>query len=105
MIHSLRFRLIIAFIAVIAVTIGAISIFVGQRTLAEIRQFEERREQILATRLESELVRYYYRVGSWEGIQPFMNHIANLYFNYPIFLLKINRLSLTELLAGAASAF
>ena len=79
MIHSLRFRLIIAFIAVIAVTIGAISIFVGQRTLAEIRQFEERREQILATRLESELVRYYYRVGSWEGIQPFMNHIANLY--------------------------
>jgi signal transduction histidine kinase len=79
MIHSLRFRLIIAFIAVIAVTIGAISIFVGQRTLAEIRQFEERREQILATRLESELIRYYYQEGSWEGIQPIMNHIANLY--------------------------
>jgi signal transduction histidine kinase len=79
MIHSLRFRLIIAFIAVITVTIGAISIFVGQRTLAEIRQFEERREQILAARLEYELVRYYYRVGSWEGIQPIMNHIANLY--------------------------
>jgi len=79
MIHSLRFRLIIAFIAVIAVTIGAISIFVGQRTLAEIRQFEERREQILAARLESELIRYYYQEGSWEGIQPIMNHIANLY--------------------------
>jgi len=79
MIHSLRFRLIIAFIAVIAVTIGAISIFVGQRTLAELRRFEELREQTLATRLEFELTRYYYRVGSWEGIQPFMSHIGNLY--------------------------
>ena len=79
MIHSLRFRLIIAFIAVILVTIGAISIFVGQSTLAEIRRFEEYREQILATRLEFELARYYYRVGSWEGIQPFMSHIGNLY--------------------------
>ena len=79
MIYSLRFRLITAFIAVIVVAIGAISIFVAQRTLAEIRQFEELREQTLAARLEFELTRYYYRVGSWEGIQPFMSHIGNLY--------------------------
>jgi len=79
MIHSLRFRLIIAFIAVILVTIGAISIFVGQSTLAELRRFEELREQTLATRLEFELTRYYHRVGSWEGIQPSVEQIGSLY--------------------------
>ena len=79
MTHSLRFRLIIAFISVVLVTIGAISIFVTQRTLAEIRRFEEHREQIFASRMELVLFGYYHQNGSWEGIQPFVEQMGSLY--------------------------
>lgn len=79
MINSLRFRLIISFIAVILVTIGSISIFVNQRALSELRRFEESREQILTERMVFELSRYYLWHGDWEGIQPFVGQVASLY--------------------------
>jgi len=79
MIHSLRFRLIIAFILVILVTTGAISIFITQRVLTEIHRFEEYREQVLASRMESVLYGYYLKRGSWEGIQPFVEQMGSLY--------------------------
>ncbi|MCK4697065.1 MAG: HAMP domain-containing protein, partial [Dehalococcoidia bacterium] len=79
MIHSLRFRLIIAFISVILVTIGAISIFIHQRALIEIRRFEEHREQVLTGRMVFELSRYYHQRGGWEGIQPFVEQGGSLY--------------------------
>lgn len=79
MINSLRFRLIISFIAVIMVTIGSISIFVNQRALSELRRFEESREQILTERMVFELSRYYLWHGGWEGIQPFVDQVASLY--------------------------
>jgi signal transduction histidine kinase len=78
-IHSLRFRLIIAFISVILVTIGAISIFIHQRALIEIRRFEEHREQVLTGRMVFELSRYYHQRGGWEGIQPFVEQGGSLY--------------------------
>ncbi|MFC2045876.1 HAMP domain-containing protein, partial [Chloroflexota bacterium] len=79
MIHSLRFRLIIAFISVILVTIGAISIFVLQRTLYEIHQFEEYRERVFTNRMELVLYGYHQQKGSWDGIQPFVEQMGSLY--------------------------
>ena len=79
MIHSLRFRLIIAFVAVILVAIGSISIFLNQRAISEIRRFEERREQVLAGRLALELSRYYHKAGGWEGIQSFVEKGGGLF--------------------------
>ena len=79
MIHSLRFRLIIAFVAVILVAIGSISIFLNQRALSEIRRFEEQREQVLTGRLALELSRYYHKAGGWEGIQPFVEKGGGLF--------------------------
>ena len=79
MIHSLRFRLIIALIAVISVAIGSISIFIYHRAIAEIHRLEERTEQVLAGRISFELSRYYHRQGGWEGIQPFVEQGGGLY--------------------------
>ena len=79
MIHSLRFRLLLAFALVILVTIGAVFFFINQATQDEIRQFQEQADQMLARRMEFELSRYYFRQGNWEGIQPFVEQWGNLY--------------------------
>jgi len=78
-IHSLKFRLIIAFISVILVTIGAISVFFHQRALIEIRRFEEHREQVLTGRMVFELSRYCHQQGGLEGLQPFVEQVGSLY--------------------------
>jgi len=79
MIHSLRFRLLLAFTLVILVTIGAVFFFINQATQEEIRQFQEQVDRMLASRMEAELSRYYFQRGDWEGIQPFMEQWGNLY--------------------------
>jgi len=79
MIHSLRFRLLLAFTLVIFVTIGAVFFFINQATQEEIRQFQEQADQMLARRMEFELSRYYFRQRDWEGIQPFVEQWGNLY--------------------------
>jgi len=79
MIHSLRFRLLLAFTLVILVTIGAVFFFINEATKDEIRQFQEQADQLLARRMGFELSRYYFRQGDWEGIQPFVEQWGNLY--------------------------
>ncbi len=79
MIHSLRFRLLIAFLAVILVTIGTVSLFVSLRTSGEIGRFEERREEAHFARLLYSLTRYYSEQGDWAGIQSKVEEMGNLY--------------------------
>jgi signal transduction histidine kinase len=78
-IHSLQFRLLLAFTLVVVVTIGATFFFIYQTTRSEISRFEERTEDIRVGRIENELSRYYYRDMSWEGIQPFVEQWGNIY--------------------------
>jgi len=77
--HRLLFRLLMAFAIVIVVTIGSIFFFIYQTTRSEIRQLEERTENMQAGRIEFELSRYYQLQRSWEGIQPFVEQWGNLY--------------------------
>lgn len=79
MINSLNFRLLLAFALVIVVTIGSVFFFTYWTTRSEISQFGERMELMQARRVEAELSTYYYRQGSWEGIQPFVAQWGNLY--------------------------
>jgi len=78
-IHSLNFRLLVAFALVIIVTIGSVFFFTYQSTRSEISRFGERMELMQARRVEVELSSYYHRQGSWEGIQPFVAQWGNLY--------------------------
>ena len=52
MIHSLRFRLLVAFTLVILVAVGAVYFFVNQTTRGEIRRYGERSEQARLGRVE-----------------------------------------------------
>lgn len=79
MIHSLRFRLLVAFTLAILVAIVTTFFFINQATQNEIRRFGERVERTRAGRMEIELTRYYLRQGDWEGIQPLMERWGNLY--------------------------
>jgi len=78
-IHSLRFRLLVAFTLVILITIGTVFFFVSQTTRGEIRRYGERSEQIRFGRVGFELYRYYHEHGGWEGIQPFVEQCGGLY--------------------------
>ena len=79
MIHSLKFRLLVAFTLVILVTVGTVSFFVSRSTGGEIRQYGERSKQIRIARMEHVLSSYYYRQGDWAGIQPLVEHMGTLH--------------------------
>ena len=79
MVHSLRFRLLVAFTLVILVVVGAIYFFVSQTTQGEVRRYGERSEQARFGRVAFELRRYYREHGDWEGIQPHVEQWGNLY--------------------------
>ena len=79
MIHTLRFRLLMAFILVILVAIGMGSIFISITIGGEIRQYEEYIDQIRLGRTERLLSRYYFDFGTWEGIQPLIEQMGSLY--------------------------
>ncbi len=79
MIHSLRFRLLLAFTLVILVSIGGVFFFLNRATQAEIRRFEERAVQMRADRIGMDLTRYYAQQGGWEGIQSFVEQWGSLY--------------------------
>ncbi|MFC1940907.1 sensor histidine kinase [Chloroflexota bacterium] len=79
MVHSLRFRLLVAFTLVILIAVGAVYFFVSQTTVGEIRRYGERNEQARFSRVGFELYRYYHEQGSWEGIQPYVEQWGSLY--------------------------
>ncbi len=78
MIHSLQFRLMVAFTLVILVTIGTVSFFVSRSTGGEIRQYGERSEQLRTSRMQRALSSYYRQYEGWAGIQPFVEQMGSL---------------------------
>jgi len=79
MIHSLRLRLLVAFIIVIAVAIGTVSLFVSQSTKSEIQQYQQHTQEIRSARIEYLLSRHYSQRGGWIDIQPFVEQMGTLY--------------------------
>jgi len=78
-IHSLQFRLLVAFTLVILVTIGAVFFLISWGTGGEIRHYWERSEQIRIARMELVMARHYHEHGGWAGIQPFVEQGGSLY--------------------------
>lgn len=79
MLHSLRFRLALAFALVILVAVGAVFFFVWRTASNEVRQYGELNQQGRLSRVELELGRYYRANGGWEGIQPYVEQWGSLY--------------------------
>jgi signal transduction histidine kinase len=78
-IHSLQFRLILAFILVIVVTIGAASFFIAWSTWDQVQQYEERTSAVHTQRASYLLSRYYLANHlSWNGIQPLVEQMGDM---------------------------
>lgn len=77
MIHSLRFRLLLAFILVVLVTIGTVSFFTHRSASHEIQLFEERSQQHRINRIQAMLSHQYFMRGGWSDIQPWVEQIGS----------------------------
>ena len=81
MIHSLRFRLFVAFTTVILVAVGVVYFFASQATRGELQRWGERLDQARATRVSFELYRYHIAYRDWEGIQQYVEQWGSFYGN------------------------
>jgi signal transduction histidine kinase len=77
-IHSLRFRLLVAFTLAVIIAIGATFLFISLRTRSEINRFQERGQFTHAGRVEQILTDYYMENGGWAGVQPFVAQMETL---------------------------
>ncbi|MDP6501355.1 MAG: ATP-binding protein [Dehalococcoidales bacterium] len=78
MIHSLRFRLLVAFTLAILIALGTTSFFVGLATRGEIERFQARGRQIHTARVERVLSSHYREHMEWTGIQPVIEQMESL---------------------------
>ncbi len=78
MIHSIRFRLLAAFILVILVTIGTASFFVAKYSWDEIQKYEAQVNQDRAARIEAYLSRFYLLNGGWNGVQIIVKQLSEI---------------------------
>jgi signal transduction histidine kinase len=77
-IHSLQFRLLMAFAIVIVVATGTVAFFVSRTVSAEIEQRRAMEEQMRLGRVAMVLTNYYLFEGNWDGAQPLVEGLATM---------------------------
>lgn len=78
MIHSLQFRLMLAFILVIIVSVGAVFFFVARSTWTQLQQYENFNNQIRIGRVTFILSQFYLSENSWNGVQPLIEQLGTM---------------------------
>jgi signal transduction histidine kinase len=77
-IHNLQFRLMLAFITIIVVTIGATSFFFARSIWGQIQTYEDNDNSSRVARIQYIISRYYFGNGSWDGIQPVVEQLGTM---------------------------
>ncbi len=78
MIHSLWFRLLMAFAVIIVVTVGTIYFFVSPRIAVEVEYYEEISAQYRSEQIQSSLYIHYWKQQSWEGVQSVVEDASSI---------------------------
>lgn len=76
---SLRWRLFLVFVAVVVVTVGAISLFISASASTQIQHYEHGRRGEQMARIREVLLRYYLARQDWEGVQSSVEQMGQLY--------------------------
>jgi signal transduction histidine kinase len=78
MLHSLRFRLLVALILVVVAVVGTIALVGTQVTARMFHDYEDRRGMMRDRRFERFLVGHYIRHGDWSDVQPELERIGEI---------------------------
>jgi len=78
-IHSLWFRLLIAFTLVIVVTAGTVYLFVSRSIAGELERYEAIRKQIYMLETQDIVSSHFRRQWSWEGVQSVVGNRSREY--------------------------
>ncbi len=78
MVHSLRFRLLVALILVVVAVVGTIALVGTQVTTRMVRDYEDRRGMMRDRRFQQFLVGHYGRHGGWSDVQPELERIGEI---------------------------
>jgi signal transduction histidine kinase len=78
-IHSVRWRLFLSFLLVIVVAVGAAAVFVSRTASSEVERYETQTHDMRMDRVGALLAAYYTEGGGWDGVQPVVEQIGQLY--------------------------
>jgi len=78
MFHSLRFRVLVSLILVIAVAVGVVAFLASRATTGEFERYVERGGILRHQRFEMFLAAYYNRGRSWSGVQSLIEQIGQI---------------------------
>lgn len=79
MLHSLRTRLLIGFILVVALAVGTVAFIASRSTKVEFGRYVTHDQALRYRRLALILSAYYARARSWEGIQSLIDQTDQVY--------------------------
>ena len=78
LVSSLRFRVLACLILVVLVALGVVALFASRGTTTQLRRYERHGGLLRQRRFETFLGGYYTRNGSWDGVQPLVEQMAQL---------------------------
>ena len=73
MLHSLRFRLLIATLLIVVVSVSVMAVFASQRTVGEFRDFAAHNDRLQQQALSQALSRAYAQEQDWQELQPIVS--------------------------------
>lgn len=75
---SIRFRLLLALIAVVIVVVGTVAVLASRTTLREFQRYVEYGSVLRDRRLQGMLAVHYEQNGDWDDVQPLVEQMAKL---------------------------
>ena len=76
--HSLRFRLLLSLTLVAVIAVGAVAVFARKGTSSQFQRYVQDKRSLRGPGLERTLGRYYSTNGSWTGVQPLVEQVAQI---------------------------
>ncbi len=76
--HSLRLRLILALALIVVAVVGGVALVSTQVTMHSWRGYEDQRDILRDARFQHFLEGFYTQHGSWSGIQPEIERVAQI---------------------------
>ena len=76
--HSLRFRLLLALIAVVVVVVGTVAVLASRTTVREFERYVERGSVLRDRRLQGLLAVHFDQNRCWDGVQPLVEQMAKM---------------------------